>query len=212
MTGIVAQNVGRTSGLIKSAGGGGGVWTLIKTLTASADATLSFVDGASDVVLDSTYPIYVFKFINIHPNADSAEFGFQADTGTNTNYNQTITSTWFNTFHRQDDVVSGLSYQADHDQAQGTGLQHLVFNMDNGNEDSLCGTLQIFNPSSSTFVKHFCGTFQYSGDGDSDEAYSVNSFVAGYVNTATALTRFQFKYASNDIDSGKIKLYGLSDS
>ena len=204
MSGIVGQNTLDNSGLIKSPAGGG-AWNFIEKQTASSSGTLDFTSG-----IDSTYREYIFTFTNIHPNADSAEFGFQADTGTNTNYNQTITSSWFNTFHRQDDVVTGLSYQTDHDQAQGTGLQHLVFNMDNGNEDSLSGTLQIFNPSSSTFVKHFIGTFQYSGDGDSDEAYSINSFVAGYFNTTTALTRFQFKFASNDIDSGDICLYGIT--
>ena len=204
MSGIIAQNTLDNSGLIKSPAGGG-AWNFIEKQTASSSGTLDFTSG-----IDSTYREYIFTFTNIHPNADSAEFGFQADTGTNTNYNQTITSSWFNTFHRQDDVVTGLSYQTDHDQAQGTGLQHLVFNMDNGNEDSLSGTLQIFNPSSSTFVKHFIGTFQYSGDGDSDEAYSINSFVAGYFNTTTALTRFQFKFASNDIDSGDICLYGIT--
>ena len=204
MSGIVGQNTLDNSGLIKSPAGGG-AWNFISKQTASADATIDFTSG-----IDSTYREYIFTFKNIHPSADSAEFGFQADTGTNTNYNQTITSSWYNTFHRQDDVVTGLAYDTAQDLAQGTGLQHLVFNMDNGNEDSLCGTLQIFSPSSSTFVKHFIGTFQYSGDGDSDEAYSINSFVAGYVNTTTAITRFQFKYASGDIDAGDICLYGIT--
>ena len=127
MSGIIAQNTLDSSGLVK-APAGGGAWNFIAKQTASADATIDFTSG-----IDSTYREYIFTFKNIHPSADSAEFGFQADTGTNTNYNQTITSSWFDAAHRQDDVVSGITYQTSHALAQSTSTQHLVFNMDNGN-------------------------------------------------------------------------------
>ena len=204
MSGIIAQNSGRHTGLVK-ASSGGGVWNLIETQTASSDATLDFTSG-----IDSTYDEYVFKFINIHPASDSAEFGFQADTGANTSYNQTITSTFFKALHRQDDVVTSLAYDTWADLAESTSFQRLGFNIDNDNQDSFCGTLQIFDPSSSTFVKHFVGTFNYNYDGVADEAYSFNTFVAGYFNTTTAITRFQFKFESGNIDAGTISLYGIS--
>ena len=149
MTGIVAQNVGRTSGLIKSAGGGGGVWTLIKTLTASSSSTLSFVDGTSDVVLDSTYPIYVFKFNNIHLGTDCVDFQFNFSVDGGSNYNVTKTTTSFVAFHSEDDTYASLAY---------------------------------------------------------------NWYYAGYGNTTSAVDAIQFKMSSGNIDAGKIKLYGLSDS
>ena len=185
--------------------------TLIKTVTASSDGTIDFINGSSDVVLDNTYPIYVFKFINIHPASDSAEFSFQADTGTNTNYNQTITSTFFLAQHRQDDVVTGISYDTSADLAQSTNFQRLGYNLDNSNEDSFSGTLTIFEPYSSTFVKHFISTNNYTYDGDANEQYSYNTFVAGYFNTTTALTRFRFKMESGNIDAGTFKLYGIKN-
>jgi hypothetical protein len=195
------------------ASGFGGSMTFIKKLTASASATLSFVDGTDGVVLDDTYKEYLFTFKNIHIQTDGAEGpGFQADTGTNTNYNQPITSTFFESLHRQDDVVTNLRYNtSSSDQAQGTAFQRLAYNLDASQaSDNFCGTLTIFNPSSDTFVKHFTGTFQYTYDGDGDEQYSFNTFVAGYFNQTTPLTRFQFKMESGNIDSGDICLYGIA--
>ena len=187
-----------------------GSMTFIKKVTASSSSTISFVDGTSDVVLDNTYKEYLFTFKNIHPSADSAEFSFQGDTGTNTSYNQTITSSFFKAQHRQDAVVTGLAYDTGADLAQSTNFQRLAFNIDNGNEDNLSGYLHLFNPSSSTFVKHFLATCNYTYDGDGDEQYSFNTFVGGYFNTTTAITRLQFKFESGNIDAGDICLYGIN--
>ena len=178
-----------------------GALTLLSTQTASSSASISFTSG-----LDSTYNSYIFKFINIHPATDSANFSFQADTGTNTNYNQTITSTYFAAFQSEDGSSTGLTYVTGQDQAQGTGFQTLVDQVGNGNDESCSGTLQIFQPSSSTFVKHFIARSQgYNG---SD--FSTDLFCAGYINTTTAITRVQFKFSSGNIDAGKIKMYGIS--
>ncbi len=179
----------------------------IKTLTASSSSTLSFVHGTDGVVLDSTYPIYKFEFINIHPSADGAYLTFQTDTGTNTSYNQTVTSTFF--FAQQVEVEDpALAYAASRDLAQSTSFQPISIGINNDNDSSYSGTLKIFSPSNSTFVKHFIVDANEVGDGD----VSYRSLVAGYFNTTTALTRFQFKMSSGNIDSGKIKLYGIKDS
>jgi len=183
---------------------------LIKTLTASSDSDLSFLDGSDDVVLDSTYPIYKFVFINLHPATDDTRLTFQSDTGTNTSYNQTITSTCFQAKHSEADDDSGLAYQAGNDQAQGTAFQRITDSIGNANDASAVGSLYIFNPSSSTYVKHFiCRTQHMVG---SSGVGSKDLYYAGYFNTTTALTRFQFKMASGDIDAGTIKLYGIKDS
>jgi len=182
----------------------------IKTLTASSSATLSFVHGTADVVLDSTYPIYVFKFINIHAGTDGSRFQFQTDTGTNTSYNITTTSTVFVSHHRENGSDGALEYQSGDDQAQGTSFQDLQAYGSNSADDDHAesGTLTIYNPSSSTFVKHYIARTNYIDQND----YSIDSYVAGYFNTTTALTRFQFKFTSGNIDAGKIKLYGIKDS
>ena len=179
----------------------GGALTLLETQTASSSATISFTSN-----IDSTYDSYMFKFYNIHPSSDGPGFLFQSDTGTNTNYNQTITSTMFQSYHREDDTNPLLAYRTDSDQAQGTAFQELALDIGSDNDQCCHGILQIFNPSSSVFVKHFISRFVRSG---SDE-YAGDQFYAGYFNTITALTRFQFKMSSGNIDSGVIKLYGIS--
>ena len=180
---------------------------LLSTTTASSSSTISITSG-----IDSTYPIYRFEFINIHPATDSssadAELLFQVDTGTNTSYNQTITSTYFRGQHTEGGSGGELGYRTSGDQAQGTAFQKLAEGQGADADQSLSGNLTIFSPSSSTFVKHFLSNVTYSHHGN----YTMNAFVGGYVNTTTALTRVQFKMTNGNIDSGKIKLYGIKDS
>ena len=179
----------------------------IKTLTASSSATLSFVHGTDGVVLDSTYPIYKFEFINIHPQTDQKKFMFQGTTD-GSNFNTTMTTTWFQAYHDEADSNTTLSYITGEDQAQGTSFQSLSEDTGNDNDQNYCGELQIFNPSSTTFVKHFMAR----GNDAYFSNYINNIFVAGYFNTTSAITGLQFKMESGNIDSGKIKLYGIKDS
>jgi hypothetical protein len=174
---------------------------LLSTQTASASATISFTSG-----IDSTYDSYVFKFIDIHPANDDTSFTFQVDTGTNTNYNQTITSTFFNAQHDESDTGTYLMYRTTGDLAQGTGFQRLTEGTGADNDQSCSGTLTIYNPSDTTFVKHFIANTHNAHHGD----YAMNNFIAGYVNITTAITRVQFKFESGNIDSGVIKLYGVA--
>ena len=197
----VANNQSLTAITALPSGVSGGAMTLLETQTASGSATLSFT---SDI--DDTYDEYVFKFYDIHPEDNGAKFQFQTDTGTNTSYNQTITSTSFYAYHAEDNSGTSLAYDGSYDQAQGTAFQDLIFYQGNDADQQCSGTLQLFNPSSTTFVKHFLarGVRASANDQISDE------YVAGYVNTTTALTRVQFKFDSGDIDAGVIKLYGIS--
>ena len=207
---LVKYNNNSLSAITATAGMPAGAMTLIKEQTASSSATIDFLNGTSDVVFDGTYPIYIFKFIDIHPATDNVQFQFQVDTGTNTSYNQSITSTYFDGYHSDaagDD--SGITYRTSYDQANGTAFQTIAFQVDNANDGKCDGTLQIFSPSSSTFVKHFISD---SITKVFDGTYTSNNFCAGYVNTTTALTRVQFKFSSGNIDSGTIKLYGIKDS
>jgi len=182
----------------------------IKTLTASSSATLSFVHGTADVVLDSTYPIYKFVFNNIHPATDGSRFYFQGSTDGGSSYGINITSTFFKAFHNEAGSSSGLSYDAGNDLAQSTSFQQLTLDADLGadNDQSLNGDLYFYNPSSTTFVKHFMGTTNFNHSAD----YTVQCFIAGYFNTTSAIDAMQFKMGSGNIDAGKIKLYGIKDS
>ena len=180
----------------------------IKTLTASSSATLSFVHGTDGVVLDSTYPIYKFEFINCHPATNNTPFKFQVSTDGGSNYNTTLTSTTFRAYHYENGSAAALEYRTGDDQAQGTAFQQITNNVGNANDESLAGTLFLYNPSSTTFVKHFmCNTNEYNAT-----VVSLNYFTAGYFNTTSAINAVQFKFDSGNIDAGKIKLYGIKDS
>ena len=182
-------------------GVGGGSLNLISTQTASSSSTISFTSG-----IDSTYKEYIFKCINIHPATNEQNFTFQVDTGTNTNYNQTITSSFYRAYNQEDDGGTALGYLTSRDQAQGTSFQPLTVTVGNDNDQCTNGTLHLFDPSNTTFVKHFISRFADYEGGDQ----AVDNFCAGYINTTTAITRVQFKFASGNIDSGVIKLYGVS--
>jgi hypothetical protein len=186
----------------------GGSMVLIKTLTASSSSTLSFVDGSSDVVLDNTYPVYLFKFIGIHPGTDNQNFkvNFSIDSGSN--YNVAKTTTHFYASHAEDDSEAQIAYDTGRDMGQGTGDAHVSNEVGSGNDESLCGTMYLFNPSSTTFVKHFISEAQFYHGGN----LSITSYLAGYANTTSAIDGVLFKMQTGNIDAGTIKLYGLKDS
>ena len=186
-----------------------GEMRFIKKLTASSSATLSFVDGSSDVVLDNTYKEYIFTFNNIHPATDDTYFSFNLSTDTGSNYNVTKTTTYFCASHREDGSSTQLAYKTNQDLTQSTAFQgfNAADNMGNANDDCLSGYLHLFNPSSTTFIKHFIGRTSSAG-----AARSHDSFMAGYGNTTSAVDAVQFKMSSGNIDAGTIKLYGIKDS
>ena len=207
MSGIIAQNSGRHTGLVKAAGGGG-VWNLIETLTASASGTLDFTSG-----IDSTYDEYVFKFNNIHAGTDTAIFSFQGNASGGSGYNETITSSYFESYHQENDAdAAGPSYNTSGDQGQGTAFQNLSqqgLGVASG-EDDMClvGSLHLYAPSDTTFVKHFIATVNYNDK--SASVYSNNTFVAGYFNLTGAIDEIQFKMSTGNIDSGQISLFGIT--
>ena len=187
-----------------------GAMTHIKTLTASSSGTIQFQDGSSSVVLDNTYPIYLFKIINMHPAVDNHIFEFQGNAAGGSGYNETITSTSFRTIHYENGSGGALSYTVNDDQAQGTDHQHLANGVGNANDEGLSGELYLFNPSSTTFAKHFMAVTQFYEAAVAQASSSV--YTSGYFNTTSAIDEIQFKMASGNIDSGTFKLYGIKDS
>ena len=185
-----------------------GALTLIKTLTLSNAATASFVHGASSVVLDSTYPIYKFEFINIHPVTINKDFTFNMSIDSGSNYNIAKTSTVIEAYHSEDNSGAGLGYHGSYDLAQSTAFQSLANAVGNNNDDGFSGELLIYSPSSTTFVKHFMSKGSHAQGGGTSSSHTV----AGYGNTTSAVNAIQFKFTSGNIESGKVQLYGIKDS
>ena len=184
-----------------------GALTHIKTLTASSSGTLTFHHGASGVILDSTYKEYMFEFINIHPSANDSYFTFQANAVGESGFNETITSTMFRAYNKEDSSANALVYEeGDYDLSQATGFQVLNDSVGTDTDQSTCGRLNIFNPSSTAFLKHFI----YTGVENAADNKVQNTFTAGYFNTTAALDEFQFKMNTGNMDTGSIKLYGIS--
>ena len=204
---LVKYNNNSLSAVTAASSLSSGAMTLIKEQTASSSSTISFVHGTSDVVLDSTYPIYLFKFINVHPATDQKKFMFQGTTN-GSDFNTTMTTTWFQAYHDEADSNTALTYVVGEDQAQGTSFQSLSEDTGNDNDQNYCGELWLYNPSSTTFVKHFMAR----GNDAYFSNYINNIFVAGYFNTTSAITGLQFKMESGNVDSGTFKLYGIKDS
>ena len=220
MTGIIAQNTGRPSGVIKTVASVSSAWNLITTLTASSSATFSFVHGSGDVDF-STYPIYVFKFINVHPQTDATKFTFNgSDDDSSHSYDVPKTSCALAAFHHES-APGGphgneiFQYNGGSDLGNGTGFQHLSGPGDSGADadQSQNGELWLFKPSSTTFITHWKSDMSNSGAGAGSSAGTADQAItAGYFNTAEDITAIQFKQSSGNLDSGKIKLYGLGDS
>ena len=173
--------------------------TLISSQTASASASLSFTSG-----LTSTYKAYKFVFVNMHPST-LADFQFNMSTDAGSNYNVTKTTTFFNAYHNEtgDDAV--LEYVTAQDLAQSTAFQNLSPSVIADNDAHTSGVLTLFNPASTTYVKHFIvDTNTYRNNN-----YSWRSLVAGYGNTTSAINAIRFKMSSGNIDAGTIYLYGI---
>ena len=186
-----------------------GSMTFIKKQTASSSATISFVDGTSDVVLDDTYKEYLFTFNNIHPQNDQSQFGFNLSIDSGSNYNVAKTSSYIEAYKGESDASvggGGLGYGTSHDLAQGTGFQRLNSNLGNDNDQSSSGYLILYNPSNATFVKHFMSDFTSSYFAE----YTQRDMCAGYGNTTSAVDAVQFKFESGNIDAGDICLYGIN--
>ena len=173
---------------------------LISEQTASSSSTISFTSG-----IDSTYKEYIFKFVDIHPSVNQAAFQFNMSADSGSNYNVTKTSSMFRAYHNEAGNDTALAYHPQQDLAQGTGFQTIGYGIGTDNDQSLSGELYLFEPSSTTFVKHFIATCNLYEAGD----YSQKQHLGGYGNTTSAVDAIQFKMDSGNIDAGTIKMYGV---
>ena len=184
-----------------------GSMILIKTLTASSSSDLTFVDGASSVVLDTTYPLYKFEFINLHFSNNACNFQVNFRDG-DSNYDASKTTSYFSVNHSEGGTVSGPSRDDSRAIGASTGVQTLGQNIGNGNDESLSGHMYLFNPGNTTFQKQFMATINYYQESDVTE----NSYIGGYCDVTAAVDGVQFNASAGTIDTGAIKLYGIKDS
>ena len=181
--------------------GFGGSLNFISKSTASSSSSIEFTSG-----IDSSYNEYIFYFVSMHPSTDLVSFQFNMSTDGGSSYNVTKTSTFFRAFHTEDDTSNALQYYAPSDLAQSTSDQILCQAGGNANDEGVSGFLHIFNPSDTTFVKHFIGT----GLTASLNATQQQFHIAGYGNTTSAVNAIKFQMSSGTIDTGDIILYGVS--
>jgi len=209
-----ANNIG-TSGILKAAAFNNaslnnvtalnaaialGNMVLISSQTASDSASISFTTG-----IDSTYKEYQFWFINVRPATDNVNFSFNLSTDSGSNYNVVKTTTYIVTFANEANNDTVLAYDTAKDSAQDTGFANFVTNQGNGADECFSGSMQLFNPASTTYVKHFIT----NTNGYLSSDYSVENFIAGYGNTTSAINAIQFKYTSGNIADGTILMYGI---
>ena len=178
-----------------------GALVLLSTQTASSSASISFTSG-----IDSTYDSYVFKFINIHPATNGASFQFNLSTDGGSNYNVTKTTTVFTAWVSEAGAGDSLQYRNGLDLAQSTSYQELISDVGADNDQNTCGSLLLFNPSSTTYVKHFISNFQNTHQSN----YTMQEFVGGYGNTTSAINAINFNMSSGNIDAGTIYMYGIA--
>ena len=178
-----------------------GSMTLLQTQTASSSASLEFTSN-----IDSTYDSYIFKFYDIHPSGTNTELDVAFSSNGGSSYGIAKTTTAFYALHNEADSVTVLTYSTGTDLAQSTSAKNLMVNVGDGDDESGAGTMQLFNPSSSTFVKHFIANVNIYDEG----AQTVNRYTAGYVNTTSAINAVKFSMSSGNMDNGVIKLYGIS--
>ena len=176
---------------------GAGSMTLVSSATASSSASIEFSLGS--------YKEYKFFFVNIHPATNSAKFTCNASIDNGSNYNVVKTTTYWTAYHAENDIAAAMQYNALEDVAQSTGYFNISTNVANQNDSCIGGYFHLFNPSSTTYVKHFIGRMSVDNN-----YYSQDEYVAGYFNDTNDLTNISFKFTSGNIDDGKILMFGIN--
>jgi len=174
----------------------------ISKQTASSSSSVSFTSG-----IDSTYKEYIFYFNNIHPQTDEKAFQFNLSTDSGSNYNVTKTTTFFRAQHLESGVANVFEYVTADDLAQSTSYQNVSNLCGNDNDQCVSGYLHLFEPSSTTFVKHFMSNVNSCF---TNSEATANLYMAGYGNTTSAVDAVDFKFSSGNIDSGEITLFGVA--
>ena len=183
--------------------------TLIKTLTASSSSSLDFVDGTASVVFDNTYPVYEFHYVNMHISNDGERFQFQVNAAGGSGFNENMTTTSVMAGQAENDSATFFGWYGDYAISQhGTDAvdQPLVVGLGADADQSVSGVLTVYDPSSTTYIKHFVARSVHSHDGNN----ARDMHIAGYINTTSAIDEISFRSNTGNIDAGTIKMFGVS--
>ncbi len=198
------------SGVLSSVNAGlaGGMVFISSSSTAGA-ASIEFTSG-----IDNTYSEYVFYFINCAPITNGQEIQMITSTDGGSSYGVSTTSTHYHSLHYTTwSFETSLAYESSRDLANSTSPHKLSGNMANSTQSAggnnipganFGGELRLYNPSSTTYVKHWTAKFSYNFY----IAGTINSFHAGYVNTTSAVNAIKFYSSSGNIE-GTIAMYGI---
>ena len=182
--------------------GQGGSLVLLSTFTSDgSDATVTFGDS----IITDAYDEYLFIFNSIHPQTDGVFLTCQFNAVGAADFNETVTTTFFQSYHKENNSSTELAYSTSDDQAQGTDFIRLTATVGSDADQCASGTMRLYNPSSTTFVKHFTSEVCITQNGDS----AMDLFVGGYINTTAAIDEIQFKFASGEIQAGTIQVFGV---
>jgi len=180
--------------------------TLISTHDIASLGASASIDITSGI--DSTYDVYEFHFTNIHPETGGEYFQFQVNAAGGSGFNETMTTTYFRAVHNESDSSATVLYDSGHDQAEGTAYQRIATWVGADNDEHMSGVLTLYAPSSTTYVKHFTARMVYNQHSD----YAFDGYIAGYINTTSAIDEISFMFSTDNIDAGVIKMYGLATS
>ena len=220
---VVTAGASLNVNTVKDAGGntlftsnGSGVLSSLNTAFTglpSLITTNAFTDQSAvnfTASIDSTYKLYIFNIVNWNPSGDGSSLKVNFSTDGGSNYNATKTTTVFLVSHSDDDSTDTgtLAYQTGEDIAQGTGDQNIGMQVGSGADESAGGLLYLFNPSNTTFVKHFYSTVQLKHPHTASIEASWCQYTQGYLNTTSAINAVTFVTNAGTM-TGTIKMYGL---
>ena len=173
-------------------------WKLLNTSTASGVSSVEFASLTG-------YTIFRFVFVQVHGSDSGVQI--QAEFYAGTDYlDKAKTSTFFRASHKEDGSANGLDYQTSFDLAQSANPQKISRDIGNDADHNISGELFVFNPQSTTYVKHFYGR---SVAAHSTDIFIYDSFFAGYVNATVTVDKVKFSMSAGNVDDGVFKQYGL---
>jgi len=174
---------------------------LLSTHPASTSSTVNITSG-----INNTYNEYKIYFVNLHPGQDSRYPRFKASIDGGSNYGVATMTTYVREDVGEASGSGGVfDYIDSYDSAQSTGEIQLAEDTGADDDQSVSGVMTLYDPSSTTYVKHFIVETHGSNGGN----ISCSQWIGGYINTTSAVDALSFFFSSGNIDAGTIYLYGV---